>query len=90
MALLLSLMEQSGVWVQAVGLLFTPESPIWLHWKGRRAAALYCEHRLLGSMWRQEGEIEADAPDAEAPLRDDNEEQVVLWPFPLLHGQQER
>ncbi len=55
--------------VQAVGLLFTPESPVWLHWKGRRATALYYEHLLLGSLWREEGEVDADAPNIEEPLQ---------------------
>ena len=68
---------------QAVGLLFTPESPVWLHWKGRRAAALYSEHQLLGSLWREEGEVEADggAADEEEPLRPNDQVNVpsLCW-----------
>lgn len=55
--------------MQAVGLLFTPESPVWLHWKGRRATALYYERLLLGSLWREEGEVDADAHNLEEPLQ---------------------
>ena len=42
---------------QAVGLLFTPESPVWLEGKGRKAAAMYNQHRLLGRHWQEEGEV---------------------------------
>ncbi|BDA46904.1 Plastidic glucose transporter 4 [Coccomyxa sp. Obi] len=55
--------------LQAVGLLFTPESPVWLHWKGRGATARYNEYRLLGSLWREEGEVDADEPNVEEPLQ---------------------
>ncbi|EIE21964.1 general substrate transporter, partial [Coccomyxa subellipsoidea C-169] len=54
--------------LQAVGLLFTPESPVWLNWKGRRATALYNEHRLLGSLWREEGEVDQTS-NLEEPLQ---------------------
>ena len=43
--------------MQAVGLLFMPESPIWLSWKGRSAAALQAEHKLLGAAAETEGEV---------------------------------
>ncbi|KAK9919103.1 hypothetical protein WJX75_009435 [Coccomyxa subellipsoidea] len=55
--------------LQAVGLLFTPESPVWLNWKNRRATALYNEHRLLGSLWREEGEVDSTT-NLEEPLQE--------------------
>ena len=62
---------------QAVGLFFTPESPIWLEWKGRKAAALYNQHKLLGSHWQEEGEVGDLEQDAvQQPLSGDADGQV--------------
>ncbi len=37
---------------QVAGLALAPESPVWLRWRGRRAAAELAEQRLLGPAWR--------------------------------------
>lgn len=42
---------------------------MWLHWKGRGAAARHNEYQLLGSLWQEEGEVDADEPNVEEPLQ---------------------
>lgn len=66
--------------LQAVGLFFTPESPVWLEWKGRKAAAMYNQHKLLGSHWQEEGEVGDLEQEASQPLNGDADGQVT----PLL------
>ena len=62
---------------QALGLFFTPESPVWLEWKGRKAAALHNQHKLLGSHWQEEGEVGDLEQDAvQHPLNGDADGQV--------------
>ncbi|CAK0785259.1 hypothetical protein CVIRNUC_008465 [Coccomyxa viridis] len=62
--------------LQAVGLFFTPESPVWLEWKGRQAAAMYNQHKLLGSHWQEEGEVGDLEQEASQPLNGDADGQV--------------
>lgn len=61
---------------QAVGLFFTPESPVWLEWKGRKAAALYNQHQLLGDNWQEEGEVGDLEAEASQPLSGESDTQV--------------
>ena len=63
--------------LQAVGLFFTPESPVWLEWKGRKAAAMYNQHKLLGSHWQEEGEVGDLEQEASQPLNGDADGQVL-------------
>ncbi len=63
--------------LQAVGLFFTPESPVWLEWKGRQAAAMYNQHKLLGSHWQEEGEVGDLEQEASQPLNGDADGQVI-------------
>ena len=67
--------------LQAVGLFFTPESPVWLEWKGRKAAAMYNQHKLLGSHWQEEGEVGDPEQEASQPLNGDADDQVIT----ILH-----
>ena len=62
--------------LQAVGLFFTPESPVWLEWKGRKAAAMYNQHKLLGSHWQEEGEVGDLEQEVSQPLNGDVDGQV--------------
>lgn len=50
---------------------------MWLNWKGRRATALYNEHRLLGSLWREEGEVDQTS-NLEEPLQGEEAAEVRL------------
>lgn len=53
--------------------MMAPESPVWLRWRGRRAAAELAEQRLLGPAWRELGELEPEAGDEIALLEDGGE-----------------
>ena len=46
------------------GLAPAPESPVWLRWRGRGAAAELAEQRLLGPHWREVGDPGAPADGA--------------------------
>ena len=63
---------------QAVGLFFTPESPVWLEWKGRKAMAMYNQHLLLGRHWQEEGEVGDLEQEASQPLNGESDGQVGL------------
>ena len=60
--------------MQSVGLLFTPESPIWLSWKGHSVAALQAEHKLLGRFAEAEGEV----AERGAPIAGEREDEAMV------------
>lgn len=67
------------------GLAPAPESPVWLRWRGRGAAAELAEQRLLGPHWRETGDT--GAADDGALLEDGG--QVHTLPAALvLHQMQ--
>ena len=66
------------VCAQAIGLFFTPESPVWLEWKGRKAMAMYNQHRLLGPHWQEEGEVGDLEQVGTQPLNGESDNQVEL------------
>jgi len=58
------------------GLALAPESPVWLRWRGRRAAAELAEQRLLGPAWRaavgepeEEGALLENGGEVRTPMR---------------------
>lgn len=57
---------------------------MWLHWKGRGATARSNEYRLLGSLWQEEGEVDAEEPSMEEPLQ--QREAAEVAHRPLLPG----
>lgn len=61
---------------QVAGLALAPESPVWLRWRGRRAAAELAEQRLLGPAWRaavgepeEEGALLENGGEVRTPTR---------------------
>ncbi|CAL5223439.1 g5955 [Coccomyxa viridis] len=62
--------------LQAIGLFFTPESPVWLEWKGRKAMAMYNQHRLLGPHWQEEGEVGDLEQVSTQPLNSESDDQA--------------
>ena len=74
-------MDLRALCAQAIGLFFTPESPVWLEWQGRRAMAMYNQHRLLGPHWQEEGEVGDLEQERSQPLNDQSDGGQV--PLPL-------
>ena len=54
---------------------------MWLHWKGRGAAARDNEYQLLGSLWQEEGEVDGDEPNVEEPLQQREAVEVSQGPL---------
>ena len=49
---------------------------MWLEWKGRKATAMYNQHRLLGRHWQEEGEVGDLEQETSQPLNGESEGQV--------------
>ena len=49
---------------------------MWLEWKGRKAMAMYNQHRLLGPHWQEEGEVGDLEQASTQPLNSESDDQV--------------
>ncbi len=49
---------------------------MWLEWKGRKAAAMYNQHRLLGPHWQAEGEVGDLEQESSQPINGNSDAQV--------------